>query len=366
MDTFNIDISDVKQSIYFISSLAQERMYGGLSFKSDLSGGIFDRWINIVSEGVIFNRYFLPKISDECRAISDYYRYRPLDSGIAPDLLGVRIGKREIPFAQFGNQGWEPYLDAPQIEVKTFKKDQYLVSLRNQHYEGKYLVLLEMNLDAAYLVSFISDDVLSDEIYSTLRMNDKIFIKNNTKYDIIQTAKVHKRTIIGTIKHIRTTTAIDFMNCCDLCRAKNSPVYIKSIEKSGRPFSNQLNIRLSDVCEKRGLLYKFNQNWYELHPLKNTTTLSWEVENINEIVVSKITKSSIGIKVLNDICFINGVKLLPHNNYLIKLSVLNRSGNEGEEYFMHKSVVNVTKDHEDEVIVRIKEHINKAEDIDND
>jgi hypothetical protein len=46
--------------------------------------------------------------------------------------------------------------------------------------------------------------------------------------------------------------------------------------------------------------------------------------------------------------------------------VLNRSGNEGEEYFMHKSVVNVTKDHEDEVIVRIKEHINKAEDIDND
>ena len=109
---------DVAPYIYFVCSMAQRgRMYGGLSGKSDYIGGVFDRWINIIPESVIFNKYFLPKIADNLEVISDYYEYDPKKSGIAPDVLGVKIGTKAIPFVEYVNK-WCPLNNAPQIEVK--------------------------------------------------------------------------------------------------------------------------------------------------------------------------------------------------------------------------------------------------------
>src|SRR3989344_5472033 len=86
---------DVAPYIYFVCSMAQRgRMYGGLSGKSDYIGGVFDRWINIIPESVIFNKYFLPKIADNLQVISDYYEYDPKKSGIAQVVLGEKLEPR--------------------------------------------------------------------------------------------------------------------------------------------------------------------------------------------------------------------------------------------------------------------------------
>ena len=92
------------------------KMYGGLSGKSDYIGGIFDRWINIIPESIIFNKYFLPKISNNLSVISDYYEYNPKKSGIAPDVLGIQIGSEAKPFVEYTNN-WRALENAPQKQI---------------------------------------------------------------------------------------------------------------------------------------------------------------------------------------------------------------------------------------------------------
>lgn len=355
--TIDIWRDDIKSYIYFISSISQEKMYGGLSSKSDLMGGIFDRWINLISEGAIFNKYFLKKISPKYKVITDFYQYKPIDNGIAPDLLGVRTSRKDIPFAKFGQQGWMPYKNAPQIEVKTFKEDQYLVSLRNQHYDGKYLVLLQMDLNPAYLVPFFSKDIFSCKVYSSLKMNDEVFIEEKLSREMKQTPRIIKDKKIGTLDLIRVTTATEFMNCCDLCGSKISPQYIKSIDNTRKLNKSKVIIKMNKLCDLKGKLFVFNKSWYKRQKHTNIMTLSWKIMNVDQIQVTKITGSSITINVLDDNASINNIELLAGNSYLIKFGLLDRSGAGGAEYFMHKSIIEIVDDHEREMILKIKEHI---------
>ena len=59
-DEIEITASDIKSTIYFIACLTQlqkdSSMYGSFNAKGDLSGGIFDRWINRIPESVIFDK----------------------------------------------------------------------------------------------------------------------------------------------------------------------------------------------------------------------------------------------------------------------------------------------------------------------
>lgn len=86
---------DLKKAVYFIANLTQMQgnrpMQGALSSKADYMGGIFDRWINIVPEGVLFNKVILPKIATDKQVsvITDYYDYNPKTAGIAPDVIGI-------------------------------------------------------------------------------------------------------------------------------------------------------------------------------------------------------------------------------------------------------------------------------------
>lgn len=122
-----VNIDDIKKTVYFISNLTQMQgtrpMQGTLSSKGDYMGGIFDRWINIIPESVVFNKIILPRISDkkDVKVITDYYDYDPKKVGIAPDVIGISVNNKAIPFVKF-NERWIPETGKPQIEVKTFKK----------------------------------------------------------------------------------------------------------------------------------------------------------------------------------------------------------------------------------------------------
>ena len=67
MKKIEIKRNDVLKAVYFITALTQKQhgssMQGALSSKGDLMGGIFDRWINTVPEGIVFNNIILPDIS---------------------------------------------------------------------------------------------------------------------------------------------------------------------------------------------------------------------------------------------------------------------------------------------------------------
>ena len=189
MKRVSISKNDILKSVYFITAITQKQnsatMQGALSSKGDLMGGIFDRWINTVPESVVFNKLILPDI-DESRSteiISDFYLYDPRTAGIAPDVIGLRTGNKIIPFTIF-NEKWISVDGMPQIEIKTFKKPQKMISLRNQAYDDKYLVMSESEFRIDYLLPFFDSNIFAEEIHQNLVMDDSTFIISNLEKKI--------------------------------------------------------------------------------------------------------------------------------------------------------------------------------------
>jgi len=346
--------------IYFITGLAKDPMHSGLSSKSDLMGGILDRFINIIPEGIIFDKYFLPKINETYEYIGDFYRYRPVSEGIAPDLLGIRADGIEIPFAKFGDSGWQKYKNAPEIEIKTFKTNQYMISLRNQSYDDNFIVMLEFNLKADYLTPFFSDELFKTEIKDSLRMNDDVFMLDKEKHKLDQVPTIIKDDKIGDLKLLKVVKGRNFMETCDLCGPGISPRYVKEINHTRTTSSFRLDLRkhrpLKQYCSLDKNLYRFNNNWNSLFKGKNILTLGISVSDIDAIRVIKKSKSSLTIYATTDVT-INGVDLLANNAYIIKFDVLSREGSTGDEYFMNKGAILANEDFEEEMINRIKNHI---------
>jgi len=331
------------------------RMYGGLSGKSDYIGGVFDRWINIIPESVIFNKYFLPKIADNLEVISDYYEYDPKKSGIAPDVLGVKIGKKAIPFVEYVNK-WRALKNAPQIEVKSFKKGQYMVSLRNQSYDKKYLVMAETNLDSDYLLPFFEQTVIGEDIYNKLKMDDNVFIKENLNKDLSSVTKIKRdNTNLGSLKLITVCLANDFMRYSNLCGEGGSPFYIKEINETRTPKTLPQTMTFSEWINKKiDNLYSWKEN--KLDNNKKHTLIDVYVENADKIQVLKNSKSSITIYTISK-AKINDTELEANKTYIIKFQLLDRSGAKSGEYFMHKSIIDKIPNKEDIMLDNIKQYI---------
>jgi hypothetical protein len=347
---------DVAPYIYFVCSMAQRgRMYGGLSGKSDYIGGVFDRWINIIPESVIFNKYFLPKIADNLEVISDYYEYDPKKSGIAPDVLGVKIGGKAIPFVEYVNK-WCALKNAPQIEVKSFKKGQYMVSLRNQSYDKKYLVMAETNLDSDYLLPFFEQTVIGEDVYNKLKMDDNVFIKENLNKDLSSVTKIKRdNTNLGSLKLITVCLADDFMRYSNLCGEGGSPFYIKEINQTRTPKTLPQIMAFSDWINKKiDNLYSWKEN--KLDNNKKHTLIDVYVENVDKIQVLKNSKSSITIYTIGK-AKINDTELEANKTYIIKFQLLDRSGSKSSEYFMHKSIIDKIPNKEDIMLDNIKQYI---------
>lgn len=371
MQRIEIKKEDVLKSIYFITTIVQAQngnsMQGALSSKGDLMGGIFDRWINIIPESLILNKVILSDIDNtkEISIISDFYAYNPKDAGIAPDVIGITVDKKIIPFAVFDNK-WIPVPRMPQIEVKTFKKQQKMVSLRNQGYESEYLIMTETDLRIDYLLPFFSDEIFSDNIYNQLRMNDSIFIKSDTNGRISQAHKVIKENnSLGYVQLLKITTAEEFMECSTFCESNVSIQYISKIEEMNskpRGIKQDKLIYLSDMCDKTKCgLYRFNQNMYDgitedniPYFLKNKNSeflckvLDISCDNIDKITIVKKSKSTMYI--ISDVDVkLNEQKIIANKYYKITFTNLDRSGNNVTEYFMQKELISFIKDYKDEL-----------------
>lgn len=368
-----VNIDDIKKAVYFISNLTQMQgtrpMRGALNSKGDYMGGIFDRWINIIPESVVFNKIILPKISGEkdAKVITDYYDYDPKQVGIAPDVIGVSVNKKAIPFVKF-DERWIPVNGKPQIEVKTFKKNQKMVSLRNQGYDNKYLVLAETNFRVDYLVPLINEEIYSDDIYNELYMNDDIFIVSNENQMITQSRKIDiERKDIGTISLLGITTAREFMNISTKCDAGVSVEYFSEVEEnqSKRNINSSVGM-LEDYCSitNNGLL-RLSNNWYEKVDSDRMTykynkkikTLDFFVSDIEAIEILKICKSKMIIRTHKD-CIWEDTNLKKDKIYNIIIKELDRSGSTGEEYFLLKTAIPKLKNEENRLLAELKQIIN--------
>lgn len=367
-----VNIEDIKKAVYFISNLTQMQenrpMRGALNSKGDYMGGIFDRWINIIPEGVVFNKIILPKIAGkkDVKVITDYYDYDPKQVGIAPDVIGINVNKKPVPFVKF-NEKWIPVEGKPQIEVKTFKKNQKMVSLRNQGYDNKYLVLAETNFRIDYIVPLIKDEIYSKEVYEELYMNDDVFIISNENQLIAQSRKINvERKDIGTISLLGITTADEFMNISTKCDAGVSVEYFAEIEENENKRRINSSVgNLKDYCTvTENGLFKMNVNWYDnvdsdgmtYKYNKKIKILDFFVSDIEAIEILKICKSKMTIKVHKE-CIWEDTALEAGKIYNIIIKDLDRSGAKGEEYFLLKTSIRKLKNEENKLLSELKQVI---------
>ena len=373
MNEVKVNVNDVKKAVYFIANLTQMQgnrpMQGALTSKADYMGGIFDRWINIIPESVLFNKIILPVAfpKDKVEVVTDYYDYNPKFAGIAPDVIGIKYNNHTIPFVQFDNH-WYPVPNKPQIEVKTFKKNQYMVSLRNQGYDQKYLVMAETDFRVDYLIPLMNEALFSDDIFIDLHMDDKIFIISNTEGIIGQPHKVElSDKSLGTVKLLVVTTAQDFMKKATKCEGRVSIEYIKSVEENnGSRIPSEPIANLSDYCEKNeNGLYYFNSNWYDkvedgftFKDGKKVRTTGFYLTSANDLDILKINKKNFYVRALKD-CKWQNETLLKDHIYKISFDILDRSSNDGEEYFMSKNDINRLNDFLDKLTFDLRKAVNE-------
>lgn len=365
---------DIIPYVYFVSSMAQQSksgMFGSLSSKSDLVGGIFDRWINIIPESIVFNHYFLPKavkkldINKNVRVFSDFYMYDPKVVGIAPDVIGLQIENKIVPFVKYNDtkeetKFWVPQPGCPQIEVKSFFGKKYMVSLRDQHYGDKFLVMVGANIDVDYLLSFFDKNIFTENEISKLTMpND--FIESDTKGLISKTKQVEfNRSNLGGLELLCVTTASQFRNIALKLNAGEIPRYFVDVtQRKVKVKENNYipNSLLNEYCDKQDCgLYRFNDNWYSLFTTPKEKTLDIEIGNPNVLRVIKKTTNSITVLAEND-TFVNGYNLQKGNQYNINFGTFGSIA--GEEYFINKSLLKYLSDMETYLIESLSQVIKK-------
>ena len=365
---------DIIPYVYFVSSMAQQSksgMFGSLSSKSDLVGGIFDRWINIIPESIVFNQYFLPEavkklnMNKKVRVFSDFYMYDPKVVGIAPDVIGLQIENKIVPFVKYDDtkedtKFWVPQTECPQIEVKSFFGKKYMVSLRDQHYGDKFLVMVGANIDVDYLLSFFDKNIFTENEISKLTMpND--FIESDNKGLISKTKQVEfNRCSLGSLELLCVTKASQFRNMALKLNAGEIPWYFVDVTQRKvkvKESNYSPNSLLSDYCDKQESgLYRFNDNWYSLFTTPKEKTLDIEIGGPNALRVIKKTTNSITVLAESD-TFVNDYNLQKGNQYNINFGTFGSIA--GEEYFINKGLLKYLPNMESNLIESLSQIIRK-------
>lgn len=369
---FNKD--DIIERVYFITKLVQNQkgttMQGALTSKSDSMGGIFDRFINTLSDSLVFDKIILPQIQTdkEVSVISDYYYYKPTRAiaGIAPDIFGINVDGKQIPFTKFNNE-WEPVDGMPQIEIKTFKAKDQMISLRNQDYDDEYLVLVDLDLRIDYLVPFLNSNILNEKLVEKMQMDDSVFIVEDKDSKITKVTPIdYSSDNIGTLKLISITNATDFIQQATLCEGNISVRRMKEIRaRKVKVKSNLLHDKLSSYANKSprvNKLYEFNKLWKEKTDVgDDVAILDFSADKIDKIEICKYNSKGIVITALEEGCSFNGTMLERGKQYTVSFENLNRSGNSGSEYFMQKQCAVYLNGIEKQLIKELENIINSVD-----
>ncbi len=369
----NINKEDILKRVYFITKLVQSQngdtMQGALTSKSDAMGGIFDRFINSLSEDVLFDRIILPKIVTErnVEIIKDYYLYKPSSNGagIAPDVFGLKVDETTLPFVSFDEQ-WTAVEGTPQIEVKTFKAKDQMVSLRNQDYDSQYLVLADLRLRIDYLVPFFDRVLLNASIADEMKMDDDVFIVNDPKGRIKTISEIDfSNDEIGTIDLITVTNGADFMNQASRCSGGIGPRRMKEIRLRKVRLNATTSFVLSDFATtspRINSIYEFNTDWYQETNTNATTTLyvDFSATNLENIEISAFNLNSVVIKAIADGCSFNEFPLVNGKQYIVEFATLEREGNNGVEYFMQKECTRHLTNHLNELVEHLRRIIEEV------
>ena len=335
-NSVNVTKDMIKGLMYFILLKYEQDDYHnqGISNRSDYIGGFIDRWISRAPEFIIFNELLFK--NKDYKAISDYFIYDNTSDKNSPDIIGIKDENCIIKFCQFNNNTWEKIGDKPYIEVKTFKQNQNLVSIRagEQLEDNDYYVIVESNFRNNYLNSFFESSLFDKSNINLINVYDD-FIYSNTesKLKIPNRLELAKTTDeIGELSILGIIKGSEISKLLNLYDKKETAIYLKNIrEIDALRGENKLpDIEFEDIFPHKG------DNFYTLKDNINTFKMvRIHIENTNNITIKKVNQKSIYI-IVKDVTYINGEKL-ESGKYKLELEYLTRSS-QWKEYITTKSL----------------------------
>lgn len=375
MQVINIDKNDVLKQMYFVLSIVQNAngpMHSRIGSKNDYMGGIIDRYVNTVTESLVFSKMLFPKIktTKKIDLIRDFYSYDPSIATIAPDLFGIMVNGNPIPFVVY-DEGWKPVPGCPQVEIKTLKKKQRMLSLVNQHYDEKYLILVESDYKTDYLMPFINTELFNDQLYNDIlndinSYNDEIIISDHNGYITPMKKVDFSSNSLGKLNIIAVTKTKQFIEASNIAGKGITPecIEMKELVKNQK----EEPVPMINFCDElNDKFYRFNDNWYALtnkdgimyRPKNKIVTLDFYCSNINSIQFIKMNKSNFYIRV-NERTTLNNETLNPGDYRIYLFSGFDRSDTNNEEYFIDKNLYYRIGNCEEELLKEIQAIIDKV------
>lgn len=323
---------DLREIVYFILMKFQSDglHIQGTSSKRDLLGGYIERWFNKSAETIVFNKLLENK---PYKVIPDYFLYGNDSDKNAPDLLGLEVKNKVIPFVKYRDGTWENISNMPRVEVKVVRKDQYLVGVREPQMIDDYYVFIESDLSEDYLARLFADEVFSEKYFKNLQTKDE-FIASDKDSQIIPHNQYRKPEKIGTYRLLGIYKRDDFKNGTVLCGKKVSPLY----------FSNAENIEVrGDIIETIAV-----KNEVFSYSYAGNVYLPMHISGTDKIKVVKKNKTTFYLETPKQLK-INGV---PVNAGRVKISfkLFERSSNWEENVITKNMLPLVIKDSTQELI----------------
>ncbi len=337
---------DLKKIIYFIlMKFKGDQLHRqGTSAKRDLIGGYIERWFNKIAETVIFDNLLNKK---DYEAVSDYFIYSD-DKKNVPDILGLKKLKKILPFVKYNNGTWDTISGMPRIEVKVFRKDQALVSIREPQMIDDYYVIIDSDLNGDYLTAIFRDEVFEDKFFNSLIVDD-VFIESDIDNNMIEHMKVMPAKKIGTMRLIGIYTKKEFKDNSILCRKGVSPYYFGWASNKILASKLRLNEKLN--LDKMGrFVYKYNSSYVCL-------PVAIDSPKNNKITVLKRNKGSVYINSLENIS-IGGIKLKA-GDICVEFKKFDRSSKWDENVLLKQTLEKYGKDSTKDLIDLFDELVSK-------
>lgn len=318
-----LDIDFLRESCYWITLKFMEDDFHQqqVSSRRDLIGGFFDRWINKTHELIIFEKLLKEYSAEKYSVVNDYFFYGQGTKKDAPDIIGLKDENDNIyPFAFFNDGSWKLNDECPHVEVKTFRSNQYLVTIpENQYDDNHYYVIMNSHIRPDYLISLFADEFFNKDYFDNIVVNsDDVFIENDSNEKIIKPVELEKNNNLGGYELLGIFKGNEIKKFSKFLEEGIKPWYLMNVSES--PKWNSIG-----AVEEP---YELSEGFHSFH--ENDIDIEFYIEVIadSKAIVKKIIKEAIDIEVEGEIR-ING-ESYENGMFRLNFKEFNRTGNKNE------------------------------------
>ena len=194
----------------------------------------------------------------------DLFFYEGQKEKNCADVIGlIGTDNKKAILSKFNKDHWEHEKNAPFVEVKTFRKEQYAISVpMTQYEENTYYVLVESDFDDLYLLNFFNK---IDKDFANMKMSADYILNNSDDKILDPPESIPTSNTIGSLRLLGVYKGSELKNHGTQCKGKTgtgddamqaeSPLYIVGIVEKNKNEIQKHRIEDSKTIDSNRFIY---------------------------------------------------------------------------------------------------------------